>query len=290
MKRLSTLSALRIISLYLLFGGLWVGVSDRVLELLISDVHKLTTLQTYKGWLFVAASGLLLYLLARREFRQRERTEEALRASKERAERYLEELTRAYDTTIEGWAKALELRDKETEGHTKRATEMTLRIARAMGLTEEQLLHVRRGALLHDIGKMSIPDSVLLKNGPLTEDEWGIMRRHPVYAFVLLSPIAYLRPAIDIPYCHHERWDGAGYPRGLKGEQIPLAARIFALADTWDALYSERRYHAAWSEEQVRDHIRSLAGTQFDPQVVEAFLSLEPARSEETGETVRTAT
>lgn len=185
------------------------------------------------------------------------------------------ELVLSYDTTIEGWARALELRDKETEGHTQRAAEMTLRIARAMGMNEKELVHVRRGALLHDIGKMSIPDSILLKKGPLTQEEWEIMRRHPQYAFELLSPIAYLRPALDIPYCHHERWDGTGYPRGLKGEQIPLAARIFSLADTWDALNSERRYHTAWSEDKVREHIRSFAGTQFDPKVVDVFLSME---------------
>ncbi len=185
------------------------------------------------------------------------------------------ELILAYDTTIEGWSRAMELRDKETEGHTKRAAEMTLRIARAMGMKEEDLVHVRRGALLHDIGKMIIPDVVLMKTGPLTPEEWEIMRRHPTYAFELLTPIPYLRQAIDIPYCHHERWDGTGYPRGLKGEQIPLAARIFSLADTWDALCHERRYHEAWSEERICDHIRSLAGTQFDPKVVQAFTELE---------------
>ncbi len=185
------------------------------------------------------------------------------------------ELILAYDTTIEGWARALELRDQETEGHTQRAAEMTLRIAGLMGISETELVHIRRGSLLHDIGKMSIPDSILLKTGPLTDEEWTIMRRHPVYAFELLSPIAYLKPALDIPYCHHERWDGTGYPRGLKAEQIPLAARIFALADTWDALYSDRRYHAAWSEEKVREFIRSQAGVQFDPKVVEVFFGME---------------
>ncbi len=190
------------------------------------------------------------------------------------------ELILAYDTTIEGWARALELRDQETEGHTQRATEMTLRIAGLMGISETELVHIRRGSLLHDIGKMSIPDSILLKTGPLTDEEWTIMRRHPVYAFELLSPIAYLKPALDIPYCHHERWDGTGYPRGLKGEQIPLAARIFALADTWDALYSDRRYHAAWSEEKVREFIRSQAGVQFDPKVVELFFRMEQALKE----------
>jgi len=185
------------------------------------------------------------------------------------------DLILAYDTSIEGWARTLELRDKETEGHTKRAAEMTLHIARAMNMSDAELVHVRRGALLHDIGKMSIPDTILLKAGPLTSEEWEIMRRHPVYAYELLSPITYLRQALDIPYCHHERWDGTGYPRGLKGEQIPLAARIFALADTWDALISERRYHSAWSEDRVLEHIRSLTGSQFDPNVVDVFLNME---------------
>jgi response regulator RpfG family c-di-GMP phosphodiesterase len=149
-----------------------------------------------------------------------------------------------------------------------------------MGMGEAELVHVRRGALLHDIGKMSIPDSILLKTGSLTDEEWRIMRQHPVYAFELLMPIAYLRPALDIPYCHHEWWDGSGYPRGLKGDKIPLAARIFSLADSWDALNSERRYHPAWPEEQVREHIRSLSGSQFDPQVVERFLNLERSLQE----------
>ena len=152
---------------------------------------------------------------------------------------------------------------------------MTLRLARAMGISEAELVHVRRGALLHDIGKMSIPDSILLKTGPLSEEEWQVMRRHPRYAFELLSPITYLRPALDIPYCHHERWDGTGYPRGLKEEQIPLAARIFSLVDIWDALNSERRYHTAWPEDRVKEYIRSLAGSQFDPKVVDLFLNSE---------------
>jgi len=185
------------------------------------------------------------------------------------------ELTLAYDTTLEGWARALELRDYETQGHSRRVTEMTLRLARAMGAGAAELVHVRRGALLHDIGKMGIPDSILHKPGPLTDQEWVSMRQHPVYARNLLTPIAYLRPALDIPYYHHEKWDGTGYPQGLKGEQIPLAARIFAIVDVWDALRSDRPYRAAWPEEQVRAYIREQAGEHFDPQVVAAFLELE---------------
>ena len=185
------------------------------------------------------------------------------------------ELRLAYDTTLEGWSQALDLRDEETEGHTQRVTEMALRLARRMGVSDGDLLHIRRGALLHDIGKMGIPDAILLKPGPLTDEEWEIMRKHPVYAYELLSPIAFLRPALDIPYCHHEKWDGTGYPRGLKGEQIPLAARIFAVVDVWDALRSDRPYRKAWPADKVRAYIRSLAGSHFDPKVVEAYLRTE---------------
>jgi PAS domain S-box-containing protein/putative nucleotidyltransferase with HDIG domain len=180
----------------------------------------------------------------------------------------------AYDTTIEGWSRALDLRDKETEGHTQRVSELTLHLAREMGLPDEQLVHIRRGALLHDIGKMGVPDSILLKPGPLNDEEWTLMKRHPTLAYELLSPVAYLRRALDIPYCHHEKWDGTGYPRGLKGEQIPLTARLFAVVDVWDALRSDRPYRPAWPQEKVRAHLQSLAGTHFDPKVVMAFLRL----------------
>lgn len=181
------------------------------------------------------------------------------------------ELTLAYDETIAGWSRALDLRDKETEGHTQRVTDSTERLARAIGLRDQEIVHIRRGALLHDIGKMAIPDSILLKPGPLTEAEWDIMRRHPQYAYDLLAPIAYLQPALDIPYCHHEKWDGSGYPRGLKGEQIPIAARIFAVIDVWDALRSDRPYRAAWPDARVIEHIRMLSGSHFDPRVVTLF-------------------
>jgi GAF domain-containing protein len=191
------------------------------------------------------------------------------------------ELTLAYDTTLEGWSRALELRDHETEGHAKRVTEMTLDLARKMGMSEGELVHVRRGALLHDIGKMGIPDSILLKPGPLTEEEWELMRQHPNYAYNLLQPIPFLKSALDIPYCHHEKWDGSGYPRGLKGEQIPLAARVFAVVDVWDALTTERPYRDAWPEEKVFSHIRDQAGIHFDPEVVRAFIHMMEAREDE---------
>jgi PAS domain S-box-containing protein len=184
------------------------------------------------------------------------------------------ELLLAYDTTLEGWSRALDLRDKETEGHTQRVADLTVELARAVGMGEEELVHARRGALLHDIGKMGIPDGILLKPGALTEEEWEIMRRHPVYANELLSPVPYLRPALDIPYCHHEKWDGTGYTRGLKGQQIPLAARIFAVVDVWDALTSDRPYRKAWPKAKALAHIQEQAGTHFDPAVVTAFIQL----------------
>jgi len=185
------------------------------------------------------------------------------------------ELGHAYDATIEGWSRALDLRDHETEGHTQRVTNVTLRLAQALGLGGAELTHVRRGALLHDIGKMGIPDHILLKPGPLTDDEWGVMRRHPLYAYELLSPVSYLRLALDIPHYHHERWDGTGYPYGLRGEQIPLQARLFTVVDVWDALRSDRPYRAGWPEDKVRAYLHSQAGTHFDPQIVEAFWALD---------------
>ncbi|MBW6487662.1 HD domain-containing phosphohydrolase [Sulfurimonas sp.] len=184
------------------------------------------------------------------------------------------ELFNAYDSTLEGWSRALDLRDNETEGHSQRVTEMTIKLAKMAGVNEAELVHVRRGALLHDIGKMGIPDNILLKPDKLSEEEWIIMRKHPFFAFKLLSPIAYLRPALDIPYCHHEKWDGSGYPRGLKGEQIPLAARLFAVVDIWDALRSDRPYRKSWTAEKVIGYIKSLSGTHLEPSSVELFMKM----------------
>lgn len=185
------------------------------------------------------------------------------------------DLAVAYETTLEGWARTLELRDRETQGHSQRVLDMTLRLARKLGFTDEDLIHVQRGALLHDIGKMGVPDNILLKEGPLSDEEWEIMRKHPVYAFEMLSTIPFLRKAIDIPYCHHEKWDGSGYPRGLNGEEIPLSARIFAVVDVWDALRSDRPYRPAWTDDDAITYIKEQSGRHFDPAVVDAFLDIQ---------------
>jgi HD-GYP domain-containing protein (c-di-GMP phosphodiesterase class II) len=182
------------------------------------------------------------------------------------------ELGVAYETTIESWSRALSLRDSETEGHTQRVTEMITILAQSFNYHGEALQHIRRGAILHDIGKMGVPDQILLKPGPLTDEEWVIMRKHPQLAYDMLKPIAYLHNSLDIPYYHHEKWDGTGYPHKLAGDNIPLAARIFAIVDVYDALTSDRPYRKAWSKEKAVDYIREQNGKHFDPQVVEAFL------------------
>jgi PAS domain S-box-containing protein/putative nucleotidyltransferase with HDIG domain len=184
------------------------------------------------------------------------------------------ELAEAYDITLEGWAKALEFRDKETEGHSRRVTETTLKIARALDISEDELVQIRRGALLHDIGKMVIPDDILRKPGTLTDEELIIIRKHPEAAYQLLAPIPYLKKALEIPYCHHEKWDGTGYPRGLKRREIPVSARIFAVADVWDAVQSDRSYKKGWSQEEAVAHLKQQAGKYFDPRIVDLFLRL----------------
>lgn len=184
------------------------------------------------------------------------------------------EVIKAYDATIEGWSQALDLRDRETEGHSLRVTEMTLRLADTIGFEGNELMYIRWGALLHDIGKLGIPDAILHKPGPLDDAEWAVMRRHPAYAYNLLRHIDFLQTALEIPYCHHEHWDGSGYPRGLQGEEIPLSARIFALADVWDALRYDRPYRKAWPDDKVLAYIQSLAGNQLDPSVVGMFMNV----------------
>lgn len=210
----------------------------------------------------------------RRLIEERERAAAQERLLTEQARQAAQAVAEAYDQTLIGWSRALDLRDKETEGHSQRVAQLTLAVAQALNIPPEEQINIWRGAMLHDIGKIGVPDSILHKPGPLTEEEWEIMRCHTTYAYELLSPIAYLRPAIDIPYCHHEKWDGTGYPRGLRGEQIPLAARIFALVDVWDALTNDRPYRKAWSREQAYQYICEQKGKHFDPNLVDLFLSI----------------
>jgi len=202
-----------------------------------------------------------------RDITERKRAQEELQLAHQ-------DLRQAYDLTIEGWVKALDLRDHETEGHTQRVKDMTVRLARNLGCTDDEILHIQRGALLHDMGKMGIPDEILQKPGPLTEEEWVVMRKHPLYAYQMLSPISYLNQALIIPYYHHERWDGSGYPHGLKGEDIPLFARLFSVVDVWDALSSDRPYRKSMHPKAVRDYLEAEAGRLFDPYIVEKFLEL----------------
>jgi putative two-component system response regulator len=184
------------------------------------------------------------------------------------------ELSESYDATLQGWAMALELRERETAGHCRRVVQLTMRLANEIGISAEQQVHIYRGALLHDIGKMGIADSILLKPASLTSDEWDEMRQHPIYAYELLRQIKFLEPALNIPYAHHEKWDGSGYPRGLCGEQIPLEARIFALADVWDALTSDRPYRKAMPPVDVIRYVRENSGTHFDPNLSERFVKM----------------
>jgi response regulator RpfG family c-di-GMP phosphodiesterase len=184
------------------------------------------------------------------------------------------ELEVAYSETLEAWVRALEIRDRCTAGHTHRVLETTLRLASKLGVPDELLVHVSRGVLLHDIGKLAVSDTILHKTGPLNTSEWEVMREHPKFAYKLLKPINYLRPALDIPYCHHEKWDGTGYPRGLKGDEIPFQARIFTVVDVWDALTSDRPYRKAWPREDALDYIKTKAGEEFDPRIVEEFMEL----------------
>lgn len=210
---------------------------------------------------------IIEFQTASRDITERKKAEEELQLTHN-------QLQEAYEKTIEGWVRALDLRDKETEGHTQRVTELTIRLASRLGFSDEEMLHLKRGALLHDMGKMAIPDEILQKAGDLTDDEWKIMRLHPEYAYNMLANIAYIKPALDVPYYHHERWNGTGYPKGLKGEAIPLFARLFSIVDVWDALTSDRPYRKKMSAEYTINHLRENAGILFDPQLVQVFLEM----------------
>jgi putative nucleotidyltransferase with HDIG domain len=211
------------------------------------------------GSLSVGVLAIALLVIANTHRDQIERTRQA-------------EIRAAYDKTLEGWSRALEIRDKEIRGHATRVTDLTMVLARAFGFRGEQLEQIYRGALLHDIGKMSIPDSILFKPAALNAEEWAIMKTHPTIAVEMLSGISFVEPSLVIAACHHEWWDGSGYPRGLRGEEIPLEARIFAVVDVWDALLSERPYRQAWTKEATLRYLQEQRGSQFDPQVVDRFL------------------
>ncbi len=211
--------------------------------------------------------NLLGYRGTDTDITERKKSEAALKKS-------AEDLRDAYDATLQGWSNALELRESATAGHSQRVVVLSLEIARAMGFSDSELANIHRGASLHDIGKMGIPDVILLKPGPLTEDEWAIMRQHPSLAYQMLSKIPYLTPSLDIPHYHHEKWDGTGYPHGLKGEEIPIAARIFAVVDVWDALTSDRPYRLAWSSKKAMDYIKAQSGKHFDPRIVDIFVNI----------------
>lgn len=245
--------------------------SDKTFTVTYRARHKAghyVWLETSARAIYNRTSGEIIEIQsASRDITERKRAEEELQL----AHTHLQE---AYEKTIEGWVRALDLRDRETEGHTQRVTEIALVVASKLGFSDEELAHIRRGALLHDMGKIAISDEILQKPGPLNEAEWEKMRRHPIYAYEMLSPIAYLHPALEIPFYHHERWNGSGYPHGLKGEQIPLAARLFAIVDVWDALSSDRPYRKKLPREHVVEYLQHNAGTLFDPKLVEVFLTV----------------
>jgi len=249
----------RIVLIYLVVGVLWIYFSDRLIALSLSSPDAITRAQSMKGWLFILITSVMLYLLVQEHFRAMKKKHR--------------ELTESYDQTIRGWIEVMDLRHHETRNHTERVSRMTVAFASLAGVESEQLATIARGATLHDIGKIGIPDSILIKPGKLDADEWELMRTHPDIGRKLLEKISFLRPCIDIPWCHHEKWDGSGYPRGLSGKNIPLAARLFAIVDVWDALTHKRVYKDAWPERDVLDHIRQQAGRHFDPSLVETFIA-----------------
>ncbi|HET6804217.1 MAG TPA: HD domain-containing phosphohydrolase [Frateuria sp.] len=252
----------RIAFLYVALASLWIWFSDRALGALVHDPAQLTWAQSAKGWFFVALTGLVLYWMIGRDLRRLAATNRQLVRGNEQALRVL--------------VSAMDIRHKETRDHSDRVMRMAVGLARLAGLHGEALLSVKFGALLHDIGKLAIPDAILIKPGKLDEDEMAHMRRHPDIGRELMEQVDFLRSAIDIPYAHHERWDGGGYPRGLRGEEIPLSARVFSVVDVWDALSFPRVYKPAWPEEEVLAYLRQAAGSQLDPRLVELFLANYP--------------
>jgi len=249
----------RITSIYAFVGFLWIYFSDRLIQAAFQSPDSITAAQNIKGWFFIVITAGMLYVLVQEHFRSLKKKHR--------------ELIESYDQTITGWMEVMDVRHRETRDHTDRVTRMTVAFAREAGITDEdELTTIRRGATLHDVGKIGIPDAVLIKPGKLDEDEWRIIRKHPEIAADILTRIHHLSPCVHIPYCHHEKWDGSGYPQGLRGKQIPLPARLFAIVDVWDALIHDRVYKAAWPEEDVLAHIAEQAGRHFDPELAELFV------------------
>jgi len=259
--------AMRIALVYLGFAVVWILLSDRVVRWLVPDADTISWFQTAKGLGFVFVSAAVLFVLTRRYL--------------DRAERTAERLEEAYEQTLTGWAAALDIRDHSTGEHTARVTALTVALAERFGIDGDDLADIRRGATLHDIGKMAVPDAVLGKIGPLTDADWALIRQHPDMAHRMLRGIAFLEPAIDIPWCHHEKWDGTGYPRGLAGTDIPFPARLFAVVDVYDALTSERPYREPMTPMAALARIESGSGGHFDPDVVDEFVGLMLERQAE---------
>jgi putative nucleotidyltransferase with HDIG domain len=249
---------LRIAGVYMLVAAIWIWCSDRAVGALVPDAGLRMELQTFKGWIFVLATGAMLHWMIRRDVRRLEQGNRRLRQGREQALSVL--------------VAAMDVRHQETGHHSERVARMAAELARLDGVRGRALDELRLGALLHDIGKLALPDTILTKPGPLDEEERTLMRRHPRIGYELLQQVDFLRGASDVPYSHHERWDGGGYPQGLRGEEIPLAARIFSVIDVWDALITERVYKPAWPEGCVLEYLREIAGSQLDPRLVELFL------------------
>jgi HD-GYP domain-containing protein (c-di-GMP phosphodiesterase class II) len=249
---------LRTALLYVALACLWIWFSDRALEAVVHDPVRLTWAQSVKGWFFVLLTGVLLYWLIGRDLR--------------RLADINRQLVQGHEQALRVLVSAMDIRHKETRDHSDRVTRMTIGLAKLAGMQGDALLPLKFGALLHDIGKLAIPDAILIKPGKLDEAEMAHMRKHPQIGRDLMEQVDFLRTATDIPYAHHERWDGAGYPRGLRGEDIPLAARIFSIVDVWDALSFPRVYKPAWPEQEVLAYLREVAGSQLDPQLVKLFL------------------
>lgn len=264
--------------IYIVLASAYILISDNLAWQTSSSLESLSHIQSIKGMLYVLVSGILIFFLLWRELKVQKDQWQKHQLEREKLLRELqtsnEEIKKAYEGIISSWSKALELRHHEMKQHADNVVDLTLRLAAKLGLDEEELVAIRRGAFLHDVGKMPIPDSILLKPGPLDAEERALIQKHPEYARQILEDIEHLKESLDIPLYHHERWDGSGYPHGLKGTDIPLAARIFAVVDVWDAMTSDRPYRSAIPEAEVLDHICNQSGKHFDPDIIETFLTI----------------